>query len=400
MSIILPVKELGIFVKTARDWLNDRTEAKRSLEIRFANLEGKLHLSAGADSAFMEAVVNIDASKIEQPFFLDLAHLSLYDFNTENLSLLPPDTTAKNTSGITRQVQFKAKGSNFRIPLKSGEIWGRNKQDFSQFKDTPMISFSRDFLDHVFPLWNLPDSFNLRNPPMVKLEKKEDSLVSYYFDGYGAFWHIFKDESIQFHNQFESAHILYGFFESYKKIKDFSGIQFYQSNRQTVASVLFDGIDTRFETLRWVEPNFHRECPNVPAILAKKRSGIDTCLVFDTKSFYSNVIRSVLFYTKDQQRREPVVFNMLGNQYTLRGTLESSEMIVEGEAKQGLPMDGREISVQFQSGCLIDYLSRLNPSNEVSMEILESTTIVYQDSDKEKLLYWMPTQKARDLVKK
>lgn len=398
MNISLPVKEMSFFIKTAKSWLSDRNEAKRSFEIRIANVEGKLSLSCGADSAFMEATIDADATGINQPFFLDMNYLGQYDFQTSKLTMIPPENlTNLPKTGIPRQVQFKAAGANFRIPLRSGDVWRRNNQDFLQFEATPGMIFTQKFLDHVFPLWKLPDSFNLKNPAMVKLDKIEDHCLStYYFDGYGAFWHKFTDLGIGFKNNFKTAYIMYDFLAPYKKLGDFKSIEILQSNRQTVASVDFGPNTTNFTSFRWVEPNFHKDCPDVPKILNTKRSGVDNCMIFDAKSFISDVKRSVVFFSKDQQRKEPVAFNMVGSQYNLKGVLENSEMIVEGNAKQGI--ESGELAVQFQSGCLVDYLQCLDPTQDVHMEVLDNTTVLYQHSSEEKLLYWMPTQKARNLV--
>lgn len=396
MSLKLPVKEISVFIKAAKDWLGGRTESKKSFEVRFSNHNNKLHLSAGADSAYMEAMIDVDASLIQNSFFLDLDYFGQYDFQTDKLTLIVPDLSGPKNNSTPRQVQFKATGANFRIPLKSGEVWSRNNQNLDQLEESPGLVMSYDFINKVFPLWKLPDSFNLKNRSMVKIEREGDSISTYYFDGYGAFWHTLSSLDISFRKEFKSAYILYDFLSPYKKMGEFVNLEIQQSSRQTVCSVTFDPKVSKFYSFKWVEPNVHKDCPNVPKILATKRSGINSCLVFDSKSFLANVKKSVTFFSKEQQRKEPISLNMIGNQYNLKGVLENSEMIVEGEAKQGVSQG--ELSVQFQSGCLMDYLQCLDLTHDVNVEILDSTTVLYQKGSDESLLYWMPTQKSRNMV--
>ena len=390
-QIQIPVKPFAAFIDAAFAWLSKTSEMKTGLELRLFKEGQDLHVSVGADSNSIEAVLEADVSALTAPIFLDMSYLANYTFDIDSLALVIPQPGGDDKSKIERRAQFKAPGQNFRIPIRAGVYWERNEQDLNQFADTPGFSMTRDLVQEIYPYLELPDSFDARKKalPQLAFEQVGDFLQCYTWDGFGAFWHSFKFEGFQPLSGFKKILIPYEFLIPYKKIKEFSHLTLKQSSKLSLFEL--SGMPG-FKRFRWLQPRYVKGMEDIPTALQRIRAKADTCLTFDTQEFLRNTEKATVFLrgARDMQGVS-LSFSIIQDSYALSTNTPDSEMIIEGKAKSSVPTHKH---VSFQPACLMDYLKCLERGQDFNMELFNETLTLFQDVKTEKgekkILYWMP----------
>jgi len=393
-QIQIPVKPFATFIDAASSWLSKANTMKGGLELRLAKEGNDLHVSVGGDSNYIEAVLDADVAILEKEIFLDMSYLSNYTFDVESLALVIPHPTVAADNKIEKRAQFKAPGQNFRIPLRPGEHWEKNEQNFDQFANAPGFSVTQELMKEIFPYLQLPDSFKIdreKTLPQLVFETVEDGFRCYTDDGFGAFCHVFYCYGFTPTENFSRILIPYEFLIPFKKIEQFTEITLRQTASISVAE--FSGIPG-FKKFRWVQPKYIKGMANVPEDLSRARAKAETCLVFDTQEFLKNVEKSTVFLHGKDFQDTSVNFSIIKSSYTLSTKTTDSTMDVEGVAKEDSIKSYR--GVPFQAACLKEYLKCLDKSNSFNMEILSGTVTLYQDIKTEKgrkmILYWKPTK--------
>jgi hypothetical protein len=388
-QIEIPVKPFSIFIKSAYQWLSKTNDTKKNrLELRLFKEDDCLHVSVGLDSSYMEAVLEAQASALNEPIFLDLSHLSSYQFDSEPLYLVIPKKT-ETTNNIEKRAQFKAQGHNFRIPILPGKTWEKNEQDLSEFEKTAGFNISKQAFDSIHPFLKLPDSFDQKKPARVAFEKISDNKFQCYSDDqFGSFWHCFETQDFSPLNEFQRLVLLNDFLLPYKKIDEFTSLTVKQSDRVSFAEI--HGLSNGFKKLRWLQPNYVGYMENIPAAVKEVRAKIDSSLTFDTAEFLNNVEKATIFFKGEDYQQIPLEFSVIESSYALAARTTDSEMLREGKI---LNTATSSLRLNFQASCLTDYLRCLDRSQELNMEILTGGVIIYQKLQNEKdILYWLPTR--------
>jgi hypothetical protein len=392
-QIQIPIKPFALFIKAASKWLAENTEVKTGLELRLAAEGPDLHVSVGANSSYLEALLVADVSLLTEPIFLDMSYLSNYPFDSEPLILIKPEV-GRNTENKDKRAQFKAPSQNFRIPIRSGDAWERNHQDLEQFKETQGFFLTQELMSEVYPNLDLPDSFGQKKkvPQRVAFEKLEgNQFQAYSEDDFGALWHKFKSDDFQSLNDFQKIVVMYDFFIPYAQVPGYTGIILKQSNRLTIGELKIN--KGGFKRFRWMQPNHTKTMGNIPVDATKVREKVSTCLTFDADDFTKKVEQAIIFYRGEKELQDmPLEFSIIQDSYTLSARLQSSEMQIEGKTKEPVPSPLR---INFQAACLRDYLKCLKKKETLHMEIFPQSVILYQQKENQSLLYWMPTRSTR-----
>lgn len=391
----LPVEEFKQFVNAAGKWLATTSDAKQSkLELRFGKHAGKLHLSVGGDSSFIECILNVQAEEaIETPFWLDLQYLMKFDFKVEKLTLIVPSSmSAAKTE--ERRAQFKSPGLNFRIPLRSGDAWKRNSEDIgASSKAAPGLGMKADFLNQIAGWLKLPNSFKVNSDPCVTIESTRPGHLAAYEYDFGAYWHQFTLAPADHIGAFQRAVFRYRFFLPYEAVEDQADlIEIRQTDRQSFGQVAFKE-GTQFLLYRWSEPNSTKPKDHIPSSVEAARKSVESSLAFDGKELLKNVTRVLSFHSDKESEEDAIQFSILKGlkQYSLDNRNEKARILVDGQA---LEEAFATLRVLIQGKCLRDYLKFFTLDAPVGMEICRSSIILYQQDQPKgiSLLYWAPIQ--------
>jgi hypothetical protein len=385
-QIEIPVQPFALFIEAATKWLAKTSEIKKGLEIRLFKEGSDLHVSVGADSAFLEAVLDADVSILDQPVYLDMSYLSDYPFDVDTLAMVKPGT---GSTAVDRRAQFKAPGQNFRIPVRSGDNWKRNEQNMAQFDTVPGIKMTHKFMKEIYPNLDLPDSFGMKKkvPQRIVFKKIQDKQIEVYSeDEFGAFSHSFTSDDFSFLESFTQITLLHDFFIPQTKVESFSHITLKQSSRLSFGEIHMTG--GGFKRLRWLQPNHTKPLGEISESVKAVRQGIDWSLQFDLQDLVRNVDKATIFYRAEKEfQASPLEFSIIKDSYLLSAKLTHSEMNMEGKTKNEAPAPTR---IKFQAACLRDYLKVLDKTQPMNMEIFPQTVIVYQQYPNKNILYWMP----------
>jgi hypothetical protein len=388
-EIKIPVKQFSTFVEAAATWVAKKPEYRKGLEIRLLSVGHNLHVSVGADSHYIEAVLmgSPESATLEAPLFLELSYLADFSFDVEELVLVKP----QERSGDRREnrAQFKAPGCNFRIPVKNGEIWERHKQNINQFETAPGMRFKKEFIDQIYEHMQLPNSFGSKAIEMVVLQLVGSGKIEMYSsDEWGAYLHTFSNvtdfealpgfEKMTFPKEFLKP------YEAFKKEK-YPNISMQQTLRHTVATI--KAPELGFEKIAWIQPNFQKPVGDVSSTLKKERSKMDSCLTLNTKEFVKSVKKAMEFFKEGDFKGVPLEFSITEDLYNLKADLPHSEMNVEGQAAVKAP---NPLRAKFQAQSLKDYLDCMEKAEPFNMEIFRASVVIYQALKNMEILYWMP----------
>jgi hypothetical protein len=388
-EIKIPVKQFATFVEAASTWVAKKPEYRKGLELRMLSMGNNLHVSVGADSHYIEAVLIGDPTNavLEAPLFLELSYLASFSFDIEELILVKP----QERSGDRREnrAQFKAPGCNFRIPLKNGDIWERNKQSLQQFETSPGITFKKEFIDKIYGHMQLPNSFSSKTIEMVVMQSIGTGKIEMYSsDEWGAYLHTFSNltdftvlpgfERMTFPKEFLKP------YEAFKKEK-YSEILLQQTLRHTVATL--KAPELGYEKIGWIQPNYQKPIGDVSGILKRERAKIDSCITLNTKEFVKNVKQAMQFFKDSDFKGIPLEFSIVENEYNLKADLPHSEMNVQGTPAEKAP---KPVRAKFQAQSLKDYLDCLEKSEPFNMEIFRASVVIYQQLKDLGILYWLP----------
>ena len=386
--ISLPVAGLEEFVGAVQGFMNRLPEYKKGLEIRFAQEGPDLHVSVGGDSHYMEAILACpEPVELEFPIFLDLNYLSNFKFDTEFLHLTKPSpekmANRNDKSEFDYRAQFRAQGMNFKIPFRKGDVWAKNRYDVGAH-EMPSLTMEHQFLEANYENFALPNSFAQKGTRPVIFEKKDDGMVVYSSDDFGAFCHTYKPQGVQI--GFDRMKVLYDFLIPFKKIKAFKQMRIAQSDRLTVGHLL--GAEERgIKHFCWVQPNWQKAFDTVPSALGPLRAKVEWSLAMQTKDLLAKVNQATQFYNETNYRENPLEFSAVESQYGLVARLPHSEVAVEGVLQEPVPSPVR---VRFQAACLRDYLSCFEQAQPLNLEIYKTTVVAYQATPEKNILYWMP----------
>lgn len=388
-ELVLPVEEFGQFISAAGKWLGQTSDAKQAkLELRVGQHEGKLHLSVGGDSCFMECLLNVNAEAIQEPFWLDLHYLMKFDFKVASLVLIIPPQTSKAEES---RAQFKSPGINFRIPLRTGTTWNRNAENIGvASKGAPGLELTAEFFNQIFGWLKLPNSFKINQRPCVTMESSKVGQLSTYEYDMGAFLNEFSHPSIEYIGTFQRAVFSYHFLTPYQEIETLAQkLEIQQTERQSFGKIVFKE-GTQFLKFRWSEPNSTKSKDSIPASVEDARKAIEACLVFDPKEFLKNVVQVLSFHSDKELEEDAIQFSILKGlkQYTLDNR-KAASILVNGEV---LEPAYETLRVVVQGKCLRDYLKLLSLDAPVGLEVCRSSIILYQQDPKKgiSLLYWAP----------
>lgn len=382
--IKLPHEAFGTFIRAANSWLSKSIDAKTALEIRLANQAGSLHVSAGADANYIEAVLKVDAKDIEalsQPIFLDIPTLAAYDYDSDELTMVVPQTEKED-----QRITFSVPGMNFRVPRKKGEIWRRNFFDLKEEKADGLILDKVGF-EKLWKHLELPNSF--------KTDRKDfqvcfdiSPLVGYKihgYDGFGAFCHTFKDEKTQ--GKPDRMVFIEDFFTPCKEFKVDSHISFGISERQCFGE--FKAQSSGIEMLRWTQPRYQKRPNDIPRSIQEKRLQPIVSLTVSPRELGANLARVCMLLSPAEMRSVPVEFEVVANQYSLVTKKPSGEGEVRAEGTL-LESASKNMKLNVQALCWKDYLSQFEPRAAVTMEVVDTTALLSQSLEDRELIYWMP----------
>lgn len=388
-KIELPVRKIQAFLDAAVPWLQGSMDYREGLELRLVAEKGSLlHLSVGGTGHYIEATIRHEnLSDLAEPLFLDMDYLVRYKFTEDTMQVLIPD---KGKGAGDLRVQFKGPNVSFKIPVRTGDKWVLHQQSNPPtLSELPGYVLPKEFLEDYYTRLVLPNSFGDAEARAFQIRTVEDKIRIYSNDDFGAFCHTFGNLEHLFPiNGAMGLKVLHEFLLPYKGIRkseDITLMTLQADNNQVYGSIDFN--DSAFVSLLWIQPLHAKPIQDVPKILADSRKGIDWCLEFDTREISRNVDRATSFYQKANFRENPLSFSIVGQQYTVSTTLSSSDMSVNGTALTQAPQVAR---AKFQAGCFADYLSCLDSDQQMSMELLRNSAILFQQRDGVELVYWMP----------
>ena len=368
-NIAMPTKKLGEFIGFAVKFLEKTSAAKDNLEFRFGSIGDKLHVSAGADSLYVEA--GFESEGVDSNLYLDGNYLKKYDFASD---IVLVDSDSKE------RVQFKSPGFNFRVPVRSGQVWNRNKVNLFEIKPETSLSLSREKFTDLHKYMELPDSFKMKEAKMVVIEPRGPVVKLYGTDALGAFCHDLKSE--EYKTLTSRLSFNYSFFNAMSKIKEYDTITLSQTERLTIGEILFEGV-----RIRWAQPRFQTATSDVPQAVLQANSEPHVAMRLNTKDFISEVQRSTMFFSDKDYGSSPLKFKICGQEYSLSSEINGADILVNGKALEEV---SKIVVVEFQAASLIDYLSFLNKDEEFLMLVFSSTVMLCQQGQDKNLLYWAP----------
>lgn len=383
MRIKIPHEALGTFIRAAHTWLQRTVDAKSGLEVRFANQDGNLHVSAGADANYIEAVLKVeegDLDALTQPIFLDVPSLAAYKFDTEGLTMIVPLGEKED-----QRVTFSVPGFNFRIPRKKGEMWKRNHFDLKEEKINGLV-LSKETFERLWKHMELPNSFRTDRVEFQICFDVDPGLgfICHAYDGMGAFCHTFKDEKIK-GLQGRMAFID-SFFTPCKQFTVDNGIAFAMNGNQCLGE--FRSESQGIEVLRWTQPKYQKPISEIPTTVSSKRQTLVTRILIDAKEMKSNLSKACMFLSQMETRAVPIEFSTVSEQYSLvTKNSEKGEVRVEGKLIEGSDVN---LDINIQAACLKDYLGQFEDRVAVALEVLNKTVVLVQTLEEAELLYWMP----------
>jgi hypothetical protein len=387
--IQLPNEAFGTFIKAANTWLGRTLDAKSGLEVRLANKADKLHLSVGADSNYIEALLTVDPKDIEalkEPLFLDVAILSAYGFDTDGLSMVVPETEKDD-----QRITFSVPGFNFRVPRKKGEMWRKNQFDLKSENVTGLV-LDKDGFATLLKNLELPDSFKLS-------KRKEDPLqfcfevnpgVGYRvhgYDGIGALCHTFTDPNTK--GREGQMIFLEDFFAPCKAFSTPITVSLDVTDNQCLGEFISDS--SGIEVLRWTQPRFQRKTSAIPKALDDLRKSNVISFSFHPKEFGVRVAKACMLLAPTEMREIPIELHIVGKQYQLivKKSTGDGEVRVDGDLSEP-PDNGKNLEVNLHAACMKDYIALFEPK-DVKMEIMKNNTaIISQVLESKELIYWMP----------
>lgn len=383
-KIKIPHKAFGTFVRAANSWLASTVDAKTGLEVRLANQEGKLHVSAGADANYMEAVILTDPKDLEaltQPIFLDVPTLASYAFDSDNLTMVVPTNQPKED----QRINFSVPGFNFRVPRKEGAVWRRNHFDLAAQKVDGLI-LDKEGFEQLFKHLTLPNSFKTdRRDFQFCFEVNPGVGYRVYgYDGFGALCHMFKNKFMGKEGQMVFTE---DFFLPCKEFLVDSYISFGVSGTQGFGE--FKSESSGIEILRWTQPRYQKQPSAIPKALEDYRRHTLAHLMINPKEMAKNIQRACMFLSPTEMRATPMELYTIGPQYALvtKKSGGEGEVRAEGELVQE-PAANLELNIQ--ASCFKEYLDEFENRAAVSMEVLQKTVILSQNIEEKELLYWMP----------
>lgn len=388
--IKLPNKALGTFVAAANSWLSKTLDAKsgNGLEVCFQNQGGKLHISVGSDSNYIEAVLKVDPADIEaltQPIYLDLTSLAAYKFDSDGLTMVVPQTDAEMKAD--QRITFSVPGFNLRIPRKRGEIWKRNS---FQLANEPIdgIVFDQEGFETLSQFMYLPDSFKIPERELLPVVFDVSPKLGYkyhFYDGMGALCHTFKDEKLA--GKEGRMTFTENFFTPCEKFKVDSQIAFSMSASQCFGS--FSSEADGMEILRWTQPKSNKPFMETVISVEKKRLSNATNLLIKPEEIIGKIAKVCILFSPAEMRSTPIEMDIVGAQYELISRKPSGEGEVRATGELLLEAP-KNINLALQAACLKDYFSQFDKKAAVNMEVFGDSLILSQSTEGRDLTYWMP----------
>jgi hypothetical protein len=387
--ISIPVKFFHTFIQASSKWLSRTNDAKRGLELRIAQVApDRMEFSTGADSHFIKMVVLAEPFELPEPVFLDLQYfqnLALGGF--ESLHFVRPKEI--NPLLDEKRAQFKAPGMNFRIPLRTGDVWRRNQFDPSSLKieDSQRIELSEEHAARLIPLWDLPDSFGTKTGGALQLAvaAQSPSLRVWSSDAFAAFQHEFTNV-VAPSDLNRALKLNVNFLQPYGAVDwEHKFISLCATERLLWGEVLpYREGPLLFS---WTAPQQQGVLPDIEKALAAERVKVQHAIDFDTASFCQNLARATAFYQDRDYMERPLELSLIGKQYHLVGRLAQSEIVAEGES---LTAPESNLKVMVQPRCLLDYTKRFQSKKPLRLEVTNQTALLVQNSEQGKLQYWLP----------
>lgn len=381
--IKIPHKAFGTFVRAANSWLARTVDAKNGLELRLANHGDRLHLSAGADARYLEALLVEDVGDLgalSEPLFLDIPSLASYDFATDGLTMVVPQVEKED-----QRITFSVPSFNFRIPRKKGEIWKKNYFNFSDQAVDGLI-LDADTFEKLWKNIELPNSFKTPREDFQIIFEVDPGLgfIAHAYDGMGAYCHTFKNEKLQG----QPGRMIFSeeFFTPCRAFEVDASVAFKITDTQCFGE--FRSTNSGIEFLRWTQPRQQKRVAEIPASLEKLRSNQAIKYMLEAKSVAQNVAKVCMFLTPTEMREVPVEFHVVNDQYALltRKPSGGGEVRAEGKLIEG----SSNVELNVQASCLKDYLGEFSDRTAVHVEVFDNKVLLWQSLEGAELLYWMP----------
>lgn len=388
----IPVKQFRHFIESSGKWLTKTVDHKTSgLEVAVEAVDSEITLSVGGDSSFFRVSFEID--KLETPFervFVDLGYLLKIPFekeedDSETFSLTKP-LKIEDIGKVDNRVAIRYKGMNYKIPIKNGDVWEKNKHDFDKHEVNSFIDLKeRSFFNQVYTESILPSSFGIKHKNVITFHKKpeKEGVFIYSSDGFGAFCHNFKDELIEFSEGITQVDIDYEFFVPMVKISEIEGVKIYTSDRYLLGSAR----STVFTKFHWVQPKTHLLIEDIESFVAQSLTEEKTIVKLGTKDFLNIIKNSMVFFKESNIRDTPLQFLAIGDKYTMSAALPHTHSMIEGELLQN---QETPVRVMFQAASIRDYVSMLDNSHEMNMEVYSTKVILEQKLENFTMKYLLP----------
>jgi hypothetical protein len=387
--IKLPHKALGTFISAANSWLSRTIDAKTTgLEVCFQNLNGKFHVSVGADSNYIEAVLTVDPADIAalvQPVFLDLPSLAAYGFDADGLTMVVPVTEAEMK--VDQRVTFSVPGFNLRVPRKKGEIWKRNTFKLENIPIDGLV-LDKEGFEILQKFMYLPDSFKVEGRAELQVVFDVSPKLGYkihFYDGFGAFCHTFTNDKLV--GQEGRLTFLEDFFTPCEKFVVDSQIAFSMTDRQCFGT--FSSESTGMEVLRWTQPRQQRTLNETAMSIQKKRMLDNITLLIKPEEVIGKITKACILFSPAEIREIPIEMDVVGTQYELIARKPSGEGEVRA-AGELLLQAPQNLNIALQAACWKSYLSQFDKKGAVNMEVFGDSVILSQKTEGRDLIYWMP----------
>jgi hypothetical protein len=384
-KIVLPHKQVGLFVAAAHSWLLKEAEAKdNNLEIAFqaTKHKGQLRVSAGASAQFIEAIIPVDPACgiefLKEPIFLDLQVLSAYKFHEENLTMTIPLENRED-----QRISFSAQGFNFRIPRKQGVVWQRN--EIPMDTNIPHFKMGNDIFQTLMTYKKLPNVYGTADQLRIMLAfSKQNGLQVSACDGMGALYHVFKDEALA------GAEGVYDFSDKFftpaKKLTEVASVLLGQNENQVVAQAVLEDM-----TLSWTMPRGAGLLENVPAIIEKHRAKPKGITILNLSSFLKDLAKSFTFLSNTEMSEGGTHVTFIGEQYTIKTNKQAGQGETEVTG-QALAPASCNFAFSMSNKCIDEYVACFDKDSKAALNLEALNSVVYfsQNTEGKFLSYLAP----------
>ncbi len=228
-KVNLPAKQLSQFIESSTKWLAKTSDFRQGLDVSVEVVGNLATMSVGADSSFLKVSFKIEEALPENEtfgrLFLDLSYLAKLPLSQDGVvTLTTPKPKAGKDESLDKRLAVSYKGMNFKVPMKTGDTWMKNKHDFQEHEVKTYVEMTgRTVFDSIYRETILPTSFGTKQQSLICFHQKPDKegIFAYTEDGMGAFCHQFKKGAVSFSEGADSIPVLYDFFLPIVKIQEF-----------------------------------------------------------------------------------------------------------------------------------------------------------------------------------